>query len=237
LKALIADDSLVMRHFLTMTLAGFHRLAVDHAKDGVEALELATRTTYAVILLDLNMPRLNGLRFLAELRKHEAGRLATPVIMITTTITEESRAEAERMGAHVMAKPAKAEEIQDAVARALKQPIIASGVQERRAVRRLPMAVKVNFEGRIARALVTEDVSPMGAFLISDQQPPVGSRGRAALFFPHLPLPIEVDCTVVHTRPKVADLGQAAGFAVRFDPNSSELSARLTAAFLSPAKS
>lgn len=54
--------------------------AVDLAHDGVEGLELAQLYPYQVIVLDIMLPKLNGYRVCATLRK---GGVSTPILMLT----------------------------------------------------------------------------------------------------------------------------------------------------------
>jgi CheY-like chemotaxis protein len=67
------------------------------ATDGVEALEMLRSGTIPfgrrIILLDLNMPRMNGIEFLRELRADPALR-PTPVIVLTTSNDDRDRIEA-----------------------------------------------------------------------------------------------------------------------------------------------
>lgn len=77
-RALVADDDESMRELVTIALqrAGF---AVDAAVDGDEALEcFGTGERYALVVLDVNMPRLGGLDALAEIRRRST---AVPVIV------------------------------------------------------------------------------------------------------------------------------------------------------------
>ena len=67
-KVLIAEDDEAIRSLLVAALRG-QPVAVDAAADGVEALELAMVHEYAVIVLDLMMPRLSGFDFLDAYRK------------------------------------------------------------------------------------------------------------------------------------------------------------------------
>ena len=83
--------------------------AVDVAADGVEALEyfsgtgrFAGRDTNMlpqVILLDLKMPRLDGLEVLRRLRADEKTRLL-PVVVLTTSSEERDRVESYKLGAN-----------------------------------------------------------------------------------------------------------------------------------------
>lgn len=67
------------------------------ASDGVEALELLRSANVPrgrrLVLLDLNMPRMNGIEFLRELRADEALR-CTPVVVLTTSNDDEDRVNA-----------------------------------------------------------------------------------------------------------------------------------------------
>src|SRR5882757_5407315 len=54
--------------------------AVDLARDGLQALDYALATSYDVILLDLRLPKLDGLSLLRQLRKRG---MTTPVLLLT----------------------------------------------------------------------------------------------------------------------------------------------------------
>ena len=77
-KILIADDEEGIRDMVKeyISLDGF---TVDEAADGEEALELLSKNKYALLLLDVMMPKLNGWKVLSKLR--ETSNL--PVIMLT----------------------------------------------------------------------------------------------------------------------------------------------------------
>lgn len=67
------------------------------ARDGVEALSMlrdgAVPSTRRLVLLDLNMPRMNGIEFLQELRRDPA-LAATPVVVLTTSAADRDRTDA-----------------------------------------------------------------------------------------------------------------------------------------------
>jgi DNA-binding NarL/FixJ family response regulator len=71
LRILVADDHPVVRHGLR-TLLGRHDdwEIVDEAQDGVEAVEKADRLKPDVVVLDLSMPRMNGLEACRLIRKN-----------------------------------------------------------------------------------------------------------------------------------------------------------------------
>jgi len=84
MKLLVVDDDLELNEILTFTLrrAGF---IVISAYDGVSALELWRAEQPDLILLDVNIPRLDGFGVLQQLRRETA----TPVIMLTVRDEEE----------------------------------------------------------------------------------------------------------------------------------------------------
>ncbi len=83
--------------------------AVDVASDGVEAMEYFsgkgkfegrdTRLLPQVVLLDLKMPRMDGLEVLRRLRSEEKTRLL-PVVVLTTSSEERDRVESYKLGAN-----------------------------------------------------------------------------------------------------------------------------------------
>ena len=79
---LIVDDAKSIRDLVAFTLdeAGF---AVQTAEDGMEALDFAKDNTVRAIITDVNMPNLDGLSFIIELRKLERHKY-TPVLVLTT---------------------------------------------------------------------------------------------------------------------------------------------------------
>lgn len=79
---LIVDDSQTIRHEIAagLTQAGF---GVAEAGDGVTGLERTTEQTFAMIILDVNMPRMNGLDMLDQL-KLDPKTSHTPVVLLTT---------------------------------------------------------------------------------------------------------------------------------------------------------
>jgi two-component system chemotaxis response regulator CheB len=73
IRVLVVDDSLVMRSLLRMVLASEPSIELaGMASDGVFALDAVDRLKPDLILLDIEMPRMNGLEVLAELRSRHA---------------------------------------------------------------------------------------------------------------------------------------------------------------------
>lgn len=70
-----------------------HGIRADVAADGEEVLEAIRRTPYSLVLMDVYMPRLDGLGATVALRKFEEanGRARTPVIACTASVTQDDR--------------------------------------------------------------------------------------------------------------------------------------------------
>lgn len=91
-RILLVDDAETILLFERMVLGrGCYELLTAH--DGVEALDLARREKPDLILLDVMMPRMDGLQTLQELRK-PGPTASIPVIMVTTRGEEKSVSEA-----------------------------------------------------------------------------------------------------------------------------------------------
>ncbi len=82
---LIVDDSIPMRAVIKKTIkaSGFNVGQIFEASDGREALETMRREWLDLVVSDYNMPEMNGLEMLVEMKKDEVLR-SVPVVMITT---------------------------------------------------------------------------------------------------------------------------------------------------------
>ncbi len=104
LCALVVDDSLSARR----SLADFVRdmgYEVHTARDGLEAIEVMQSKTPDLLLVDLEMPRMNGLELASHVRA-SAETSSTPIIMITSRSTEKHRKQAKAAGVDVyLTKP------------------------------------------------------------------------------------------------------------------------------------
>jgi CheY-like chemotaxis protein len=89
-RILVVDDEPTNREIARILLED-SGLVIDTAEDGVKALAMAQRTPYAAILMDMQMPRLNGLDATRRLRQLAAYR-DTPIIAMTANAFAEDRA-------------------------------------------------------------------------------------------------------------------------------------------------
>ncbi|HFU74839.1 MAG TPA: response regulator [Arcobacter sp.] len=98
MKLLIVDDSTMLRDMLTYALNEGGYNDVDEAVDGVEGLNKAKETNYDLIISDVNMPNMDGLTMIAEVRKLPA-YTKKPILVLTTERTEEMKAKGKASGA------------------------------------------------------------------------------------------------------------------------------------------
>jgi len=96
-RILAVDDSASMRQMVTFTLksAGFD---VAEAEDGQAALDLAKTEKFRLVLADVNMPRMDGITLVKNLRTL-ADYKFTPLLMLTTESTPEKKMEGKAAGA------------------------------------------------------------------------------------------------------------------------------------------
>jgi two-component system chemotaxis response regulator CheY len=117
IKALIVDDSSVMRKIVERSLrqAGVELSTVFEAGNGVEALESLRANPVDLIFSDINMPTMDGLEFVRQLKIQQLGR-GVPVVMITTEGSESTVVEAISNGARgYIRKPFTTEEVKERV--------------------------------------------------------------------------------------------------------------------------
>ena len=112
---LVVDDSAAIRKILTRVLrqTGMAIQTIHEAGDGQEALVLMAEHKIALVLSDINMPKMDGLQLLASLKASPQWR-TIPVVMITTEGGETKVAEAVRLGAAgYVRKPFTADQIKE----------------------------------------------------------------------------------------------------------------------------
>jgi two-component system chemotaxis response regulator CheY len=117
IRTLIVDDSSVMRKIVERSLrqAGLDPLVVHEAGSGTEGLELLRAQSVDLILSDINMPAMDGLEFLRQIRTQNLAP-GVPVVMITTESSEEHVKQAIEAGAKgYIRKPFTAEQVKERV--------------------------------------------------------------------------------------------------------------------------
>lgn len=107
---LIVDDSPSVRRVVSSMLKQ-HNWEVQTARDGVEALEMITKETPAAVLLDIEMPRMDGFELMATVRAQEQYR-TLPLIMLTSRAAAKHQQRAMQLGASAyVVKPYQDEEL------------------------------------------------------------------------------------------------------------------------------
>jgi two-component system chemotaxis response regulator CheY len=116
-RALIVDDSSVMRKIVERALrqAGLDPLVVYEADGGMEGLEVLKARQVDLIVSDINMPLMDGLEFVRQIRARSLAP-GVPVVMITTESSEEHVKQAIEAGAMgYIRKPFTTEQVKERV--------------------------------------------------------------------------------------------------------------------------
>lgn len=119
-RSLIVEDSPTMRKLIKFCLKNISKECVE-AADGLEAIEFLSRDFFDLILTDINMPDMNGIEFIANLRRNP--RYAkVPIIVISTEGSEGAKQEALAAGANgYIAKPFQPPQLEQTIQQVLKR--------------------------------------------------------------------------------------------------------------------
>jgi two-component system, chemotaxis family, chemotaxis protein CheY len=103
-RVLIVDDAVTIRMYHRQLVEAAD-CTVAEAGNGIEALERALQQPFSLFLVDVNMPRMDGYRFIAEARRTN-GLRHVPAIMISTEAEADDRQKGYRAGANLyLVKP------------------------------------------------------------------------------------------------------------------------------------
>ena len=94
---LAVDDSTSMRQMVSFTLKGAGYEVVE-AADGVEALDIAKNRSFNLVITDVNMPNMDGIALIGELRNLPDYKF-TPLLMLTTESSAEKKQQGKAAGA------------------------------------------------------------------------------------------------------------------------------------------
>jgi len=122
IRALVVDDSLQLRRSVMYALQKLPDVVCVEAGDGAEALRKLRGSAFDIVLSDINMPVLDGLKLVAHIRQDPA-LSKIPVVMITTESAEADRERAMNLGANAyLVKPVQASEVLETVKSLLGLP-------------------------------------------------------------------------------------------------------------------
>jgi len=95
---LVVDDSSTMRQMVayTLTSAGYEVVEAGNGKEAVTKLNSGTKP--ALVVTDLNMPEMDGITLITEIRKMAAFKF-TPILMLTTESTDDKKKAGQAAGA------------------------------------------------------------------------------------------------------------------------------------------
>jgi two-component system, chemotaxis family, chemotaxis protein CheY len=111
LHALVVEDSPTMRQLIVFALSRIKILKVVEADDGVDALKKLSQQHFDILITDINMPMMDGLKLVSMVRKDEVHK-DIPIIIITTEGAQEDRQRALSLGANAyITKPIQAPQV------------------------------------------------------------------------------------------------------------------------------
>jgi len=118
---LVVEDSPTMRQLISFSLKRFKNAKIIEAVDGVDALKkLSGPDKIDLILTDINMPVMDGLKLISLIRGDEALK-EIPIVVITTEGANEDRDRALKLGAdEYLCKPIQANQVLSVVKDLLK---------------------------------------------------------------------------------------------------------------------
>lgn len=97
-RILVVDDSTTMRKMVMASLRDIENVSFSEAGNGLEAIERMETSPFDLMVLDLNMPDMNGLEVLKFVLAHPKYQ-GTPIVILTTRGDEEMRLQALENGA------------------------------------------------------------------------------------------------------------------------------------------
>ena len=110
-SCLVVEDSPMMRQLLVFALARIKQLKVTEAEDGVDGLRKLATGSFDLIIKDINMPIMDGLKLVQRIRSDEKHK-DVPIIIITTEGSTEDRQRAMALGANAyITKPIQAPQV------------------------------------------------------------------------------------------------------------------------------
>ncbi len=176
-KILVVDDSRTFVTYISLLLRkmGFTKIVL--AENGVEALKILKLWNPDAIILDINMPEMDGIATLKSLKRSQA-TASIPVVMVTSTSTKKKYKQCEELGcAAYLTKPIKISTLHDVL-----QDCVNRTGGARRWHLRAPYRKKVQLKHkRTTTEYEASTLSEGGVFLKTDAPLPVGTNVQLTL--------------------------------------------------------
>jgi two-component system chemotaxis response regulator CheY len=110
-RCLVVEDSPMMRQLIVFALHRLRELEVVEADDGVDAMRKLAGSKFDIVVTDINMPIMDGLKLVKRIRTDEQHK-NVPIIIITTEGSQEDRSRALALGANAyITKPIQAPQV------------------------------------------------------------------------------------------------------------------------------
>ncbi len=124
-KILVVDDSVALHHIYQITLARY-KCPVLPALNGAAGLnQLAINPDINLLIVDIHMPRMNGLEFIKRVKEQEAFK-NVPIIAVISKGKEDEWREALQLAEGLLKKPFTSTEIHSAVLKLFPQAVLES---------------------------------------------------------------------------------------------------------------
>ena len=96
-RILVVDDNVISQR-LVLRLLGQRGFQVDVVENGQEAVEITAQTAYDLVLMDCQMPVLDGFEATAAIRQRDVGRRRVPIIAMTADLSESDKHRCREVG-------------------------------------------------------------------------------------------------------------------------------------------
>jgi len=124
MKILLVDDSRTIRNIQKNTLKSLGYVDILEASDGLEALNFISKERPGLILMDWNMPNMDGIALIKKVRETDK---ALPIIMVTTEAEKSRVIEAVKAGVNnYVVKPFTADTLAEKIKQTLSRVTAAS---------------------------------------------------------------------------------------------------------------
>ena len=127
-RILLAEDDAANRHVLTRLLER-SGLTVTAVENGRQAVEAVADTDFDMVLLDINMPEMDGLEATRTIRAMPPEQANVPIVAVTSEVTESTLADMRRAGFNgCLEKPVRRDALFDTILGILSRRVIADAV-------------------------------------------------------------------------------------------------------------